>query len=133
MAGTVPAAPSPYSEQLNCSTHSTPAEKAARPRGVEELAHPHSETGKDTGVLAAVTTNPNKQRQGLYLYGRFIQMASDLRRWRVHTLTDHLVFSFPAKVFTTGSKQGVVKGFEIQGKFIGLKNNFSILVLGSGL
>ena len=60
-------------------------------------------------------------------------MDSDLRRWKVHTLTDHLVFSVPAKVFTTGSKQGVVKGFEIQGKFIGLKNNFSILVLGSGL
>ena len=63
-----------------------------------------------------VTTKPNKQRQGLNLYGRFIQMAGDLRRWRVHTLTDHLVFSLQAKVFTAGNKQGEVRGFEIQGK-----------------
>ena len=33
----------------------------------------------------------------------------------VHTLTDHLVFSFQAKVFVVGNKQGVVRGFEIQG------------------
>ena len=26
-------------------------------------------------------------------------MASDLRRWRVHILTNHLVFSFQANVF----------------------------------
>ena len=41
-----------------------------------------------------VTTKPNKQRQGLNLYGHFIQLAGDLRRWRVHTLTDHLKFHF---------------------------------------
>ena len=40
----------------------------------------------------------------------------DLRRWWVHTLTDHLVFSFQAKDFIAGNKQGVVRGFEIQGK-----------------
>ena len=61
-------------------------------------------------------------------------MAGDLRRWRVHTLTDYLVFSFQANVFIAGDKQDVVRGFEIQGKVHGLeKNNFSILVRGSGL
>ena len=80
-----------------------------------------------------VTTKPNKQRQGLNFYGRFIQMAGDLTWW-VHTLTDHLVFSFQAKVLIAGNKQGVVRGFEIQGKVNWIrKSNFSILVLGSGL
>ena len=58
-----------------------------------------------------VTTKPSKQRQGLHLYGRFIQMAGDLRRWQAHTLTDHLVFSFQAKVFIAGNKQGAGEGF----------------------
>ena len=49
-----------------------------------------------------VTTKPNKQRQGLNLYWSFIQMAGDLRRWRVHTLTDYLVFSFQARLFILG-------------------------------
>ena len=31
-------------------------------------------------ILLPVTTRTNKQRQGLNLYGRFIQMAGDLRR-----------------------------------------------------
>ena len=39
-------------------------------------------------------TRPNKQRQGLHLYGHFTQMAGDLRRWWVCTLTDHLTFHF---------------------------------------
>ena len=51
----------------------------------------------------------------LNLYGRFIQMADDLRRWWVHILTDHLVFSLQARLFIAGNKQGTVKGFEIQG------------------
>ena len=62
-------------------------------------------------------TKHNKQRQRLNLYWNFIQMASDLRRWRVHTLTDYLTFSFQGSVFVTGNKQGVARGFEIQGKF----------------
>ena len=53
-----------------------------------------------------VTTKHNKQWQRLNLYGHFIQMAGNLRRWRVHTLTDHLVFSFQGKVFIAGNKQG---------------------------
>ena len=53
----------------------------------------------------SVTTKPSKQRQGLNLYGWFIQMAGDLRRRRVHTLTDHLVCFFQAKVFIAGNKQ----------------------------
>ena len=61
-------------------------------------------------------------------------MAGDLRRWWVHTLTGHLPFSFQAKGFIAGNKQGVVRGFEIQGKVNWIrKNNFSILVLGGGL
>ena len=43
-------------------------------------------------------------------------MAGNLRRWRVHTPTDHLVFSSQAKVSIAGNKQGVVRGSEIQGK-----------------
>ena len=37
-------------------------------------------------------TKPNRQRQGLNLYGHFIQMVGDLRRQQVCTLTDHLKF-----------------------------------------
>ena len=62
-----------------------------------------------------VTTKPSKQRQGLNLYGRFIQMAGDLRRWQAHTLTDHLVFSFQANVFIARNKESVARGLEIQG------------------
>ena len=56
-------------------------------------------------------------------------MAGDLRRWQVHTLTDHLVFSFQAKAFIAGNKQGAVRGFEGQG---GLgRRNCNVPVLGS--
>ena len=34
----------------------------------------------------------------------------------VHTLADHLVFSFQANVFIAGDKQDVVRGFANQGK-----------------
>ena len=57
-----------------------------------------------------VTTKPNKQRQGWNLHGCCIQVACDLRGWQVHTLTDHLLFSFQARLFITGNKQGV-RGF----------------------
>ena len=67
-----------------------------------------------------VTTKPNKQRQGLNLYGSFIQMAGDLRRWRVHTLTDHFVFSFQARLFIAGNKQGAVRALRFREKLIGL-------------
>ena len=81
-----------------------------------------------------VTVKPNTQRQGLNLSGCFIQMACNLKRWWVHTLTDHLVFSFQAKVFIAGNKQGVVRGFEIQGQVNWIrKYNFCTLVLGGGL
>ena len=51
-----------------------------------------------------VTTKPNEQRQGLNLYGFFIQMAGELRRWRVHTLTDHLKFHFKMALFIRKTK-----------------------------
>ena len=64
----------------------------------------------------------------LNLYGHFIQMDGNLRTWWVHTLTDHLTFSFQANVFITWNKQGAVRGFEVQG---GLgEKNCNILVLG---
>ena len=50
----------------------------------------------------------------MYLYGRFIQMAGDLRRWWFHTLTDHLLFSFQARLFTTGNKQGAVRALRFR-------------------
>ena len=56
-----------------------------------------------------VTTKPNKQWQRLNLYGRFIQMASDLRRWWAHTLTDHLFFSFQVNLYIPQNKQGAVR------------------------
>ena len=40
-------------------------------------------------------------------------MAIDLKRW-VQTLTDHLVFSFQARLFITGNKQGVVKALKFR-------------------
>ena len=55
-------------------------------------------------------------------------MAGDLRRRQVHTLVDHLVFSFQAKVFIAGNKQGSVSGFEIQGG--SGRRNYNIPVLG---
>ena len=61
---------------------------------------------KTLELMLPVTTKPSKQRQRLNLYGHFSQMAGNLRRWWVHTLTDHLVFSFQANVFIAGNKQG---------------------------
>ena len=61
-----------------------------------------------------VATKPNKQRQRPNLYGHFIRVASDLRRWWVCTLTDHLVFSFQGKVFIAGNKQGAVRGLKFR-------------------
>ena len=45
----------------------------------------------------------------LTLYGRLFQMAGDLRRWWVHSLIDHLVFSSQARLFIMGNKQGAVR------------------------
>ena len=85
------------------------------------------ETGKDTSIRAACHHQTQQAMTAieslwalysdgrLNLYGRFIQMADDLRRWWVHILTDHLVFSLQARLFIAGNKQGTVKGFEIQG------------------
>ena len=44
-------------------------------------------------------TKPHAQRQGLNLYERVIQMAGDLRGWRVHTLTNRLTFHFKLALF----------------------------------
>ena len=56
-------------------------------------------------------------------------MAGDLRRQWVHTLTDHLTFSFPAKVFVTGNKEGAVNGFEIQGQLGERSCNIPVLAV----
>ena len=45
---------------------------------------------------------------------RFIQKAGDLRRWWVHTLTDHLVFSFQARLFIMGNKEGAVRALRFR-------------------
>ena len=47
---------------------------------------PGKKTNKKKLAFVLSHTKPNKQRQGLNLYGPFIHMAGDLRRW-VHTLT----------------------------------------------
>ena len=41
-------------------------------------------------------------------------MAGDLRRWQGQTLTDHLVFSFQAKVFIAENKQGAVRALRFR-------------------
>ena len=41
-------------------------------------------------------------------------MAGDLRRLWVHTLTDHLVFSFLARLFTPQKKQGAVRALRFR-------------------
>ena len=41
-------------------------------------------------------------------------MAGDLRRQWVHTLTDHLPFSFQAKLFITGNNQGAVRALRLR-------------------
>ena len=45
------------------------------------------------------TAKTNKQRQGLDLYGSFLQIAHDLRRQQVCTLTGHVTFSFKPAFF----------------------------------
>ena len=80
------------------------------------LAEMNMKLEKTRAFTLPVTTKPNKQGQRLNLHGCFIQMACDLRRRWVHTLTDHLTFSFQASLFITGNIQNAVRGFEIQGK-----------------
>ena len=47
---------------------------------------PKYETGKVNGCVCCLSCiKPNKQRQGLNLYGHLIQVASDLRRWWIRT------------------------------------------------
>ena len=41
-------------------------------------------------------------------------MAGDLRRWWVHTLTDHLLFSLQANVFIAGNKHGAVRALSFK-------------------
>ena len=41
-------------------------------------------------------------------------MASHLRRWCVHTLTDHLVSSFQARFFIMGNKHGAVRALRFR-------------------
>ena len=45
---------------------------------------------------------PNKQRPGLDLYGRFIQMVGNLRRWWVCTLIDHFKLHFKVAGLSPG-------------------------------
>ena len=86
-----------------------------------------SETGKDTRVRAACHHQTQSAMTAIESLGRFIQIAGH-PRWRIHTLTDHLVYSFQANVFITGNKQGAVRGFEIQGG--SGRRNCNIPVLG---
>ena len=57
-------------------------------------------------------TRPNKQRQGLNLYGCFFRMACNLRRWWIFTLPDSLKFHFKPILFFK-KKRSVGKGFGI--------------------
>ena len=63
------------------------------------LAMYKTETGKGTGIQAACYYQTQEAMTAIESLWVAIQMAGDLRRWRVHTLTDHLVFSFQATVF----------------------------------
>ena len=61
-----------------------------------------------------VTYQTQQVRQGLNLYGLFIQMDGDLRRQGVCTLTDRLNFPFKPTFLWEGKSVG--KGSGIQGK-----------------
>ena len=61
-------------------------------------------------------TRPNKQRQGLNLYGHLIQMVRNLRR-RVCTPTDRLKFHFKLTLFIRRRKVEV-RGLELREKLI---------------
>ena len=52
-----------------------------------------------SAFVLPVTTRTNKQRQGLNLYGRFIQMAGDLRRRQVMYPHGLSCTSFQASLF----------------------------------
>ena len=69
---------------------------------------------KTLAFRLTVTTKPSKQWQQLNLYGRFTQMAGDLRRWWVLTLTDRLVFSSQARLFIMHNKQGTMRALRFR-------------------
>ena len=53
--------------------------------------------------------------------GTVIQMAGDVRRWHICTLTDHLKFHFKLTLFIRGRKVGV-RGLEFGGKVNQIKS-----------
>lgn len=59
---------------------------------------------KNQGSCCLSPTRPDKQRQGLNPYWRFIQMASNLSRGWVCTPADSLLFPFKPAFFTRGQK-----------------------------
>ena len=71
--------------------------------------------------MLPVMTRTNKKRQGLNLYGCFIRKASDLRRWRVCTLTDCLKFHFKLTFFMRRRKVQV-RGLEFREKVNQIKS-----------
>ena len=60
-------------------------------------------------------TRPNQQREGLNLYGPFIQKAGDLRRRWVSTLTDGLKSHFKQTLFIR-RREVQVRGLEFREK-----------------
>ena len=63
-----------------------------------------SETQKDWRSCCLSHTDPNKQREGLNLYGSLIWMTGNLRRQWVHTLKNHLKFHFKMALFIRRTK-----------------------------
>ena len=69
-----------------------------------------------------VTTKPNKQRQGLNLYGRALYSDGQRSETMAGSYPHRPSFLFfPGQGFTAGNKPGAVKGFEFREKLIGLK------------
>ena len=54
---------------------------------------------KNQGLCCLSPARPNRQRQGLNLYGHLIQTAHSLRRWWVWTLAHCLLFPFRPALF----------------------------------
>ena len=72
--------------------------------------------------MLPVPTRLNKQRQGLNIYGRFIQMVGNPRIRRVCTVTDCLKFHFIWTLFTKRRKVWV-RGLEFREKVNQIKSS----------
>ena len=81
---------------------------------VSRLELRHSETGKDTSVRAACHDQTQSAMTATESLWALYSDGRRPERWWVHSLTDHLPFSFQARLFVTGNKQGAVRALKFR-------------------